>query len=538
MKKILCVMLAALMLLSGAVVASANENVVYLSTSTGDDGNDGLTPETPKKTWSSFSGNGIISLLEAGGTMVVTGKSYLGGDYTIPRMRGPLVITSVYGGVDYKNPKPANNPACAFKMRSGASLTIQSEVTFDDVILFQEANQNTIIVKDGGILTITDKIVCMTNKNYYWNIVVEKGGTAVINGGIYSSITGNGDITIGEKVVIYEEVVIDPDAPTDGDVTAVFHNSNGNDENSGLTPDAPKKSIGSLSSGLVSLIPRGGTIVTVGKSYISRNFAFPKVEGPVTFTSVYNGVDYKNPEPATNPACAFKMASGATFTIESDMIFDDIILFQENNQNTIHVTSGATLMVTDSVVFMTKPGNEYHYRIILDEGCTALLSDEAIKNFEIYGAGTAISLATDEAVAIKPYVATESDKTTVALTIGNKVARVNGIGRMLDAAPINRNNRTLLPVRFLANVFGVADAGIKWEAETRTATLTNETVTIVVTIDAPSMTVNGETVALDSPAIIENDRTYLPVRAIANALGVANENIKWDSATNTATLVK
>ena len=52
------------------------------------------------------------------------------------------------------------------------------------------------------------------------------------------------------------------------------------------------------------------------------------------------------------------------------------------------------------------------------------------------------------------------------------------------------------------------------------------------------MTVNGEAVALDSPAIIENNRTYLPVRAIANALGVSNDNITWDAMTNTAMLIK
>ncbi len=539
MKRFLSFLLAVLMLTSMcALPAFANENVVFLSTSTGSDDNDGLTPETPKKTWSTFSGKGIISLLEAGGTMVVTGKSYLGGNYVIPRMRGPLTITSVYNGVDYKNPKPANNPACAFKMASGASLTIQSEVTFDDIILFQEAKQNTIIVEDGGVLTITDKIVCQTNKEYYWNIVVNKGGSAIINGGIFSSITGKGDITIGENVKIHEEVIVAPDAPTDGDALAVFHNSNGNDENDGLTAKTPKKSLGSLTSGLVSLIPRGGTIVTVGKSYISRNFAFPKVEGPVTFTSVYGGVDYKNPEPATNPACAFKMASGATFTIESDMIFDDIILFQENVQNTIHVTSGATLMVTDKVQFMTKPGNEYHFRIIVDEGSTAFLSEEAIKNFDILGGGEVINLATGESVEHAPYVAYPEGKTVLELTIGSATAHINGLARPIDAAPINRNNRTLLPVRFLANTFGVTNEGIAWDAATRTATLTNETVKIVVTIDAPTMTVNGQTVALDSPAIIENDRTYLPVRAIANALGVANENIKWDGATSTATLTK
>ncbi|MBQ4150826.1 MAG: hypothetical protein IJC81_03365 [Clostridia bacterium] len=129
-------------------------------------------------------------------------------------------------------------------------------------------------------------------------------------------------------------------------------------------------------------------------------------------------------------------------------------------------------------------------------------------------------------------------KTEVKLTIGSKTAYVNGKAETLDAAPINRNNRTLLPVRFLANTFGVPNEGIKWDAATRTATLTNSEVTIVVKIDAPSMTVNGKTVALDSPAIIENNRTYLPVRAIANALGVSNDNIKWDAATSTATLVK
>jgi len=128
--------------------------------------------------------------------------------------------------------------------------------------------------------------------------------------------------------------------------------------------------------------------------------------------------------------------------------------------------------------------------------------------------------------------------TTVKLTIGSTTAYINGVAQTLDAAPINRNNRTMLPVRFLANAFGVDNEGIKWDAATRTATLTNATTTIVVTIDAPTMTVNGETVALDSPAIIEQSRTYLPVRAIANALGVSNDNIAWDAATNTATLVK
>jgi len=128
--------------------------------------------------------------------------------------------------------------------------------------------------------------------------------------------------------------------------------------------------------------------------------------------------------------------------------------------------------------------------------------------------------------------------TNVKLTLGSLTAYVNGQAVTLDAPPINRNNRTLLPVRFLANSFGVANKDIVWIAEMKQARLFGDGVTIVINIGQPYMTVNGRKVELDSPAIIENGRTYLPVRAIANALGVANEHISWDAATSTATLLK
>ena len=536
MKKIFICFLTVIMFVACMnVFAFANDGTVaFISTSTGDNANDGLTSNTPKKSWEKLGGVGVIGLLESGGTMVVTGKSYLGGDYTVPRLRGPLTITSVYGGVDYKNAAPATNPACAFKLAGGATFTVQSEITFDDIIIFQEGKQNnTILVKDGGVLTITDKVITMTkNTGVYYNIVVEKGGAAVINGGTFSSIDGKGEITVGEKATVYEEVAVDPSAPDDGDITAVFHNSNSNDQNDGLTPDTPKKSIGTLTSGLVSLIPRGGTIVTVGKSYISRDFSFPQTSGPVTFTSVWEGVDYKNPEPATNPNCAFKMASGATLTISSDLIFDDIILFQENNQNTIHVTAGATLIVTEKSVFMTKPGNEYHYRIIVDDGCSALLSQAAVDNFEIFGAGEIINTTSGEMIVVKEYVPVLAGSTQVKMTIGRAAGYINGIARPLDAAPVIRESRTMLPVRFVAEAFG---AEVAWDGATSTATVKTADVEIKITIGAKEAVVNGKTVTLDAPAFIENSRTYMPVRFVAENLGAT---VAWDGATSTATLTK
>ncbi|MBR5011755.1 MAG: copper amine oxidase N-terminal domain-containing protein, partial [Clostridia bacterium] len=203
--------------------------------------------------------------------------------------------------------------------------------------------------------------------------------------------------------------------------------------------------------------------------------------------------------------------------------------------NTFKVTNGATLTVADSVSFTTNRADGKHYNLIVEKGAIAILSAEAQKTFNISGDGTVLTYTDGYSEILNKYLGTS---TVVELTIGSAKAYINGVAQTLDAAPINRNNRTMLPVRFLANAFGVNNDGIKWDAATRTATLSNATTTIVVTIDAPTMTVNGETVALDSPAIIESNRTYLPVRAIANALGVSNNNIIWDGATSTATLLK
>ena len=124
------------------------------------------------------------------------------------------------------------------------------------------------------------------------------------------------------------------------------------------------------------------------------------------------------------------------------------------------------------------------------------------------------------------------EKVEVKMTIGSLTAYVNGEAKTLDAAPLIRQNRTMLPVRFLADAFG---AKVEWDGETSTATLISDEATIVIVIYESRMTVNGVTVPLDSPAVIQNNRTYLPVRAIAEALGA---NVAWDAETSTAILTK
>ena len=120
----------------------------------------------------------------------------------------------------------------------------------------------------------------------------------------------------------------------------------------------------------------------------------------------------------------------------------------------------------------------------------------------------------------------------VKLQIGNMTGYVNGEAKTLDAAPVIRNSRTMLPVRFVAENLG---AEVAWDGATSTVTVTTYTAQIKIAIGYYTASVNGQNVMLDAVAFIENGRTYLPVRFIAENLGA---EVVWDGTTSTATLTK
>ncbi len=53
-------------------------------------------------------------------------------------------------------------------------------------------------------------------------------------------------------------------------------------------------------------------------------------------------------------------------------------------------------------------------------------------------------------------------KRTVSARVGTKLARVNGQNRLLDAPPMLRNRRILIPFRFFADALG---AGVIWRPD-------------------------------------------------------------------------
>lgn len=82
--------------------------------------------------------------------------------------------------------------------------------------------------------------------------------------------------------------------------------------------------------------------------------------------------------------------------------------------------------------------------------------------------------------------------------------------------PYLEQDRTLIPVRFVAENMG---AEVLWNQETEEVTVKLADRTVCMKIGSKAITVNGEKKELDTAAITKNDRTLIPLRAVAENLG-------------------
>lgn len=112
----------------------------------------------------------------------------------------------------------------------------------------------------------------------------------------------------------------------------------------------------------------------------------------------------------------------------------------------------------------------------------------------------------------------------------NITVTLNGQILSFDVPPQIINDRTMVPLRAIFEALG---ASVDWDEGTKTVTSSKDGTTITLTIDSNTMYVNGNAVALDSPACIIDGRTLVPVRAISEAY---NTNVDWNGDTRTVTI--
>lgn len=91
-----------------------------------------------------------------------------------------------------------------------------------------------------------------------------------------------------------------------------------------------------------------------------------------------------------------------------------------------------------------------------------------------------------------------------------------------DVSPYIQNERTMVPIRFISETLGY---NVTWDNDKREVGVKGKDTEILLKVDSKNALVNGKKVKLDAPASIKKDRTFVPLRFVAENL---KAEVKWD----------
>jgi hypothetical protein len=119
----------------------------------------------------------------------------------------------------------------------------------------------------------------------------------------------------------------------------------------------------------------------------------------------------------------------------------------------------------------------------------------------------------------------------VSFAIGQANYQKGGMNYNADVAPYIKDNRTMVPVAFVAPALGTDKA--TWIPESQMVRINRGDDLIMIKIGSRELVVNGKTMMMDTEAEIKDiggggGRTMLPISFIAKALGVGYQ---WNSDT-------
>ena len=183
----------------------------------------------------------------------------------------------------------------------------------------------------------------------------------------------------------------------DTSMNVVYLSDKGSDENSGKSYSSPVQTI---NHAFKLLGKKGGTIVVSGKTIIDNSVeaAFPKHDGPITITSVYEGVDYRE----TGASLAFNV----DVFLGGDTVIEKIDISNENGAefycqgNSLHlgeeitttyatnpmaIWGGTDCARSGTTIYNTK---FYDYTIQIDSGDWYYVRGGSIRTGEAQAVGT------------------------------------------------------------------------------------------------------------------------------------------------------
>jgi hypothetical protein len=119
-----------------------------------------------------------------------------------------------------------------------------------------------------------------------------------------------------------------------------------------------------------------------------------------------------------------------------------------------------------------------------------------------------------------------------ALTQSVEAAMVtlNGQPLQTSVAPIQRNGRTLVPMR---DIFQALGASVNWNGYTQSIAATRGETNVGLQMGRRAASINGRTVSLDQAPILYRGSTMVPLRFVSEAMGA---KVNWNGAAEIAAI--
>ena len=122
------------------------------------------------------------------------------------------------------------------------------------------------------------------------------------------------------------------------------------------------------------------------------------------------------------------------------------------------------------------------------------------------------------------FFGTVSEAETPSLSIDGKIVSFDD---STGYPFIDARGRTMMPLRACLDSIGCT---VQWDQSNQSVFIRKGLTEVVVPIGKPEITINQETIPIDTAAVLENGRTYLPLRAVFEAY---KYNVVWDNNTKT-----
>lgn len=250
------------------------------------------------------------------------------------------------------------------------------------------------------------------------------------------------------------------------------------------------------------------------------------------------------------------------------MDFSEVESYVSNDEGVIRVASYILIVNSDSNVVSTDEEGfvayEFRFKRIADGDYGFDLADYPYANYEkealVSGANGSVSFqfgfvypekTSDEEKSEVNYsfgsgrsdssnVTASSDgskeeqkaarlKDTVVLQINHYAVSVEGVIKWVDkdnknVIPYIENDRTMIPLRFISEAFG---ADVSWIPETRTVEIVLGDTSITMQVDNTEYQLNGEVQLMDAAPVIREDRTFVPIRFVSEAL---DKSVYWNGS--------